>query len=331
MDIATVLHASVDHKDGMHILQATLHGINGFSDGLACRLIGLYFAILSQQAPTPQQQPSQAASSTIPSIAISSEAGDVKPHSHVPTTQVITYKALIPMLLIRIFRVVPAKSSLQTLQALHKLLDLLLRDKVDLFVDVLQAVHSASSPWAKERAMIFLSSHWPTMLGNCVITAPFAPLTLANDTMMLSAKTNIIPAPARAKAHTWVPWWFPSSVPSRHGTSTVRRLDQSQVQTPTMRNVCRECQKVIDGYGLRCTTGHHDPVHLQCYTANDGSAVLHYLSGDGKVKLAFPRFCPVQLYPSVLHASILRMGYHRFRLVTFFTASVCCLCKVPIW
>ncbi|KAI8366708.1 uncharacterized protein BYT42DRAFT_540161 [Radiomyces spectabilis] len=149
--------------------------------------------------------------------------------------------------------------------------------------------------------------------------------------------------------HTWYPHMF-SATTDNHADDLA---DQARFSTnPLSLSVithdnmtvayCRECYKVIKGYGLRCYQC-KCTVHYKCFNqqlANHDLDIMFYVKEGGIQKVVSPQFChiPVQprstISPSATTPELLfEMEYlgHHFHLVNIYTLMICACCHRPLW
>jgi len=111
---------------------------------------------------------------------------------------------------------------------------------------------------------------------------------------------------------------------------------------------CRECFKIIKGYGLKCYTC-RDGLHYNCYNqkmSTDFLDILHYVNDGGVHKVVSPQFCIIKpamrikqaLKNSSFGSSSLMVDQtsfelrgHHFHLVNLFTLTLCLCCRLPLW
>jgi hypothetical protein len=108
---------------------------------------------------------------------------------------------------------------------------------------------------------------------------------------------------------------------------------------------CRECFKIIRGYGLRCFSC-RDSLHYNCYNqkmSTDFLDVLQYVSDGDVHKVVSPQFCTINSMtrsektmtnanPSTSSYQItLNLHGHNFQLVNLFTLTLCLCCRLPLW
>lgn len=94
---------------------------------------------------------------------------------------------------------------------------------------------------------------------------------------------------------------------------------------------CHDCGQLVIGFGLRCSTGHHSPIHLECLNTTDGCLASTYQTAKGTSKLSLMRFSVIQPSRRSGSTTARNVGRHLFRLINLFTLTTCCVCKRPTW
>ncbi|KAI8582823.1 hypothetical protein K450DRAFT_224983 [Umbelopsis ramanniana AG] len=113
---------------------------------------------------------------------------------------------------------------------------------------------------------------------------------------------------------------------------------------------CRECFKIIKGYGLKCYTC-RDGLHYNCYNQKMSTNlldILHYVNDGGVHKVVSPQYCtirsifrkvpafgsgnvPTKLPAFFRNQTSLDIHGHQFQLVNLFTLTLCLCCRLPLW
>lgn len=114
---------------------------------------------------------------------------------------------------------------------------------------------------------------------------------------------------------------------------------------------CKECFKIIKGYGLRCHMCKCS-VHYGCLANNDMD-IMVYVKEGGIQKVVSPQFCHIPMQrrfnnnnntgSAAVHqegggttslagnSSIVNLLGHQFYLVNLFTLMLCAACRLPLW
>ena len=310
----------------------------GFADGMKYRLAKTIDGLLRQPFPAAKAQLRPNSPSAIPSITVSSKESDlpIRKNNIDPESRLHTRAETVTILLTALLDIDPLRSSPGTLSSIHSLLKTLVRLKPDLPHDILQIVATTPSDHVRFRALCLLHTYWPTSVGHMLTGESLPQLDYDNERAQAALQVSSLPTRARPNPHKWITWLYPehslNSTVATTGQVAPSSLDVLEILR------CNECNKPVQGFALRCVSGHHNPVHLQCHVAPEDSSVIHYAAITGQTKLSFPKY---RIIDQNVRASvftnieegplILTIGDHRFRLVTIFTCTLCCLCKNPIW
>ncbi|KAI9498425.1 hypothetical protein BDB00DRAFT_448176 [Zychaea mexicana] len=102
---------------------------------------------------------------------------------------------------------------------------------------------------------------------------------------------------------------------------------------------CKECYKIIKGYGLRCYQCKCS-LHYGCLS-NSEQDIMLYVKEGGIQKVVSPQFCRIPPQPrfccdtSVAASSssptIIHLLGHQFILVNLYTLMLCASCCLPLW
>ncbi|KAI9262295.1 hypothetical protein BDA99DRAFT_72373 [Phascolomyces articulosus] len=102
---------------------------------------------------------------------------------------------------------------------------------------------------------------------------------------------------------------------------------------------CKECYKMIKGYGLRCYQCKCS-IHYGCLSNSDQDIML-YVKEGGIQKVVSPQFCTIPPQPrfycnigvttSSSSPAIIHLLGHQFMLVNLFTLMLCASCCLPLW
>ena len=329
IDLAIVLYSTADQVHHPAILQAISYGVKSFADGMRFRLLLAIDRFLLQQYSTSHAQSHSNIDIPVTTIAVNSEDADATNSS----ISAHIHSQVIPLLLSDILESISVRSSSGTLFARHNLLRTLVKVKPDLPIDILYVIAYTSSSSARYCALRLLYTFWPNCLGHVSIGDYPPQLFSVEDGAYSELNRMHIPASIEHGIHHWIPWLYPEMSISHNSM-----LDDvhHKIANP-LEARCRDCRKLVHGFALQCI-GLHDPVHLQCYVAPEGSSVLHYMSETGQTKLSFSKFCltPKNLRTSVFGIkegipSTTNINRHCLFLVTNLTCTVCFICKEPLW
>lgn len=148
--------------------------------------------------------------------------------------------------------------------------------------------------------------------------------------------------------HVWYPHLFPDQnhnqadelVIQVQRLSTGVQAFNAVVHDDMNGAYCKECFKILKGYGLRC---YHCKcsVHYTCMANNDLDIML-YVKQGGIQKVVSPQFCHVVRHDrfDVESNPGLRMAHfppylslrgHEFSLVNLYTLMLCASCRLPLW
>ena len=246
-----------------------------------------------------------------------------------------------PLLATVLAHMSPATSSMILIFRLHRLIEALVRLKHDLYLDVLEVV-AYGSEVARRSALSVIATFWPRAMGHMSVAAPLPRTSYSDDIWRAQTAQEVVPAPASGHVHQYVPWSFPDDLES--STTEAEREDTNHAKASRARHSCAECRLPVNGFGLLCASGTHDPLHVRCLNAPDSSFLTHYTTATG-TKLAIARFSLVALSRRATVFSPLKtddseraawsiallIGQHPFRLVNLFTLSLCFLCRRPLW
>ncbi|KAH8923727.1 hypothetical protein BT69DRAFT_140619 [Atractiella rhizophila] len=204
--------------------------------------------------------------------------------------------------------------------------------KSDAYMDLLEIIAYGSSK-SRLAALSILAAFYPRAIGHLSVADPLPRLdSKQSEAVEVSpwthpARGNVVVATPRGQknkgrddAHVFVPWKYAG------GSAQ-----------------CLECGKLVEGFGLRCITGHHDPVHFNCLNTKDASFMSHYVTDTGMNRIAAPRFSyiPAELNgqrmgqksasESRFMPTFFEVANHAYRLVNCFTLMICFCCRKPLW
>ncbi|KAG0186217.1 hypothetical protein DFQ28_008166 [Apophysomyces sp. BC1034] len=151
--------------------------------------------------------------------------------------------------------------------------------------------------------------------------------------------------------HIWYPHMFPNSSKNQGEdlenqlTSSTSSTSPATVYDDINSTRCKECFKIINGYGLRCYQCKSN-VHFNCYnylSANSSMDVMLYVKEGGIQKVVSPQFCPVVFGPRssdefrdvqhnhITDTSTFVLFGHHFQLINLYTLMLCAACHLPLW
>jgi hypothetical protein len=157
-------------------------------------------------------------------------------------------------------------------------------------------------------------------------------------------------------SHVFFPHMFPEAqqrysddigISMQRSSQGIAMLNIQSINDDQSSN-CRECFKVIKGYGLKCYAC-RDGLHYNCYNQKMSTNfldILHYVNDGGVHKVVSPQFCtirPAMRMKRALHnrssssssnsgnQTSLEILGHQFQLMNLFTLTLCLCCRMPLW
>ena len=175
-----------------------------------------------------------------------------------------TFSGGQPVAIYRLAALVPLilDAALQTLSAddistisRHKITALiveLVRTKRDLHLDLLHLI-AYGRPSVRQQALAAMQAFWPGAMGHYSVTKPL--------NWMRSEATRVDSDP-----HQWAVWRYEAPDP------------------------CMICRRDVKGFGLKCLTGAHAPLHLECLNSQSNCEILQYTTPDLRTRIGALRF-----------------------------------------
>lgn len=158
--------------------------------------------------------------------------------------------------------------------------------------------------------------------------------------------------------HTFFPHMFPEArqrlsddigISMQRSSQGIAMLNIQSTNDDQSSN-CRECFKIIKGYGLKCYTC-RDGLHYNCYNQKMSTNlldILHYVNDGGVHKVVSPQYCAIRSTLRKMpkfgseNSSTGSLAFfrnqisldicgHQFQLVNLFTLTLCLCCRLPLW
>ncbi|KAK4518369.1 uncharacterized protein ATC70_001722 [Mucor velutinosus] len=156
--------------------------------------------------------------------------------------------------------------------------------------------------------------------------------------------------------HVWYPYMFDHASPkstdlfdpsSSSSSSSSNSTFPLLVHDDMNEAFCKECFKLIKGFGLRCYQC-KGSVHYNCSSAvadMKEQGLMFYVKAGGIQKVVTPQYCNIPPQPrfrDMVNRGILgwtiksnasRVGLlgHMFQLVNLYTLTICACCGLPLW
>lgn len=150
--------------------------------------------------------------------------------------------------------------------------------------------------------------------------------------------------------HVWYPFMFDHVSPKSAGQfdpSASSSTFPLMVHDDTNEAFCKECFKLIKGFGLRCYQC-KGSVHYNCSSAvadMKEQGLMFYVKAGGIQKVVTPQYCNIPPQPRfrdmvnrgllgwTIKSNASRVGLlgHMFQLVNLYTLTICACCGLPLW
>lgn len=152
--------------------------------------------------------------------------------------------------------------------------------------------------------------------------------------------------------HVWYPYMFDHASPKPTGHFDASSASTSStfplmVHDDMNEAFCKECFKLIKGFGLRCYQC-KGSVHYNCSSAvadMKEQGLMFYVKAGGIQKVVTPQYCNIPPQPrfrdmvnrglvgwtTKSNASRVGLLGHLFQLVNLYTLTICACCGLPLW
>ncbi|CAG8469547.1 17843_t:CDS:10, partial [Acaulospora morrowiae] len=238
-------------------------------------------------------------------------------------------------------------SSLGTLLQMHKTLGLMIQQKPDLYLDIIEII-AHGDPTSRKLATCILFSFWGNSIGLPVIGEDLLGVRYLD---CLRAYENLkgqdgakSQQSQNAHDHQLFPHIFSDDYSQNSDKFSLDFLDNKKVQpSPTdVPNACFQCFKPVVGFCLRCNICKLS-LHFGCYNSDESGFLTEYSSESGVHKLSTPRYCNIicgAREPDFINnhiadyrAAIIseHVSGHTFHLINLFTLTLCMVCRLPLW
>lgn len=260
----------------------------------------------------------------------------------------------------------------------HRALSYMMSCKPDIYLDVLEII-SHSTAEVKFRACQVLFHYYFVSVGHVMVADPLPLLGTQEEVEILnhhreqqefeeqrqrnnqygSNRQNLLfKQPQNAEAieedefednHVWYPHIFDHTgshnatldgLPNANGLPVLVHDDMKEAY-------CKECFKIIKGFGLRCFQC-KGCVHYNCSSAVTDlkdQRIMFYVKSSGIQKVVTPQFCiipPQPRFRDMVNRGILgwtaksnssKIGLlgHTFELINLYTLMICACCGAPLW
>ncbi|KAI9288580.1 hypothetical protein BC943DRAFT_272895 [Umbelopsis sp. AD052] len=254
-----------------------------------------------------------------------------------------------------------------TLFQFYQALDFMISQKNDIYLDLLDII-SYGNEEVRSRATQILFHYYGKSLGHITVAEPLAKLG-HREQMIIAESENreerdreerdrmaVIEAMRAGgtvdpdeddENHIFFPHMFPEA---RQRSSQGIAMLNIQSTNDDQSSNCRECFKIIKGYGLKCYTC-RDGLHYNCFNQKMSTNlldILHYVNDGGVHKVVSPQYCTIRStlrkvpafasgnsstkLPAFFKNQIsLDIHGHEFQLVNLFTLTLCLCCRLPLW
>ncbi|ORY98687.1 hypothetical protein BCR43DRAFT_436798 [Syncephalastrum racemosum] len=266
-----------------------------------------------------------------------------------------------------------------SIYSFHRGLKYIIQEKPDVYLDLLDVI-SYGSPETRFRACQILFTYYHVSTGHVVVAEALPILgyqeeiealdrarhdqefeqerqhrqrqqtdpTFLETMMGTNPPDSADEEAADVDQHVWYPHLFPEHnhnqadelVIQVQRLSTGVQAFNAVVHDDMNGAYCKECFKIVKGYGLRC---YHCKcsVHYTCMANNDLDIML-YVKQGGIQKVVSPQFChvvrhdrfDVECNPGLRMAHFppwLDLRGHKFSLVNLYTLMLCASCRLPLW
>ncbi|KAL1919528.1 uncharacterized protein VTP21DRAFT_2221 [Calcarisporiella thermophila] len=249
-------------------------------------------------------------------------------------------------------RVIPDRNFLYQF---YRNLQRIIECKPDVYLDLLEVI-AYTSEKARYRAAWILFDVWERCSGAPVIGEPFPELGYVDEITALEEEAekqqkfngrrrDTKEERLKEHVHQYYPHIF---IGPDWGNNTHQKGDRGRhFSQACMEQVCEECFKILDGYGMRCYDCHQN-VHYHCYglALHEGTGFVEMRTAGGVHKLIAPRYCHIfrsskQIQITKVEGNPFRdvngvqLSYvvrgHAFHLVNLFVLALCTVCKLPLW
>ncbi|CAG8469783.1 6847_t:CDS:10 [Acaulospora colombiana] len=241
-------------------------------------------------------------------------------------------------------------SSLETLYQMNKTLGLMILQKPDLYLDIIE-IMAHGDPASRMLATCMLFSFWGSSIGlpsigEDLLAMKYSEHLRAHENLQSGVEDY---SPPKVHNHQLYSHIFSDHFLNKRQnnndkySSIIVNNKNAQLSSPAdVSNSCFQCHKPVVGFGLRCNTCKLG-LHFECYNSDDGGFLTEYSSESGVHKMSTPRYSNLMHGPREVtsinnqtadsHANIISAYIcgHTFHLINLFTLTLCMICRLPLW